>query len=147
MSIALGAGDGGGGVDCFGSSISSISMQSVEDETFPRRRSISCGLAPETGKFLRFSSSFKSLTFMSSYLGGSVEDVTVGVGCGGDGGAGVGLVVTTRVAVGTSFEGFCDAGKIICGYLCCHSSCHCRNNCCCCSRSSYEVSLELLFRF
>lgn len=23
------------------------------------------------------------------------------------------------------------AGKIICGYLCCHSSCHWRNNCCC----------------
>lgn len=23
------------------------------------------------------------------------------------------------------------AGKMICGYLCCHSSCHWRNNCCC----------------
>lgn len=32
------------------------------------------------------------------------------------------------------------AGRIICGYLCCHSNCHWRNNCCCWSKSSYGVS-------
>ena len=31
---------------------------------------------------------------------------------------------------------------MICGYFCCHSSCHCKNNCCCFSSNSYELSEE-----
>lgn len=35
-----------------------------------------------------------------------------------------------------STVGFCAAGRIIWGYLCCNSTCHCKNNCCCCRSNS-----------
>lgn len=103
--------------------------------------SMSWGLEPDTGKLRRFSSALRSLTFMSSSRptkrdedGASVEEVVELTE--GDG-EGWWLAILLDDA---SLVFFCEAGRIICGYLCWSCSWNCRSSVCCCRRRSYELS-------
>ncbi len=113
--------------------------------------SINWGLEPETGRLRFFSSPFRSLTFMSSkrvfirMLGVLItldsEVQGAGEGAGEEAGGAVAAKKVARLAAASPVTdpgpfGVALAGNMICGYLCCHSSCHWRKSCCCCKSSS-----------